>query len=145
HARGKLDCDDRSRIDYAEDNDPWTRRLRFGCEDGFEAHARRSDFDAAHLLAPGIVQGSMRHARTVQALCVRSRIEVLGWHRRPAHPSSRYGLAGGAEAPEPSLTAMKVGDGEAQVVRAEVWPGRVEEAQLRVGRLPQQEVRKPLL
>src|SRR4051812_40411875 len=47
--------------------------------------------------------------------------------------------------PEAALAALVVGDGLEQVPAAEVRPQRVGDPQLRVGELPQHEVREPHL
>ena len=49
------------------------------------------------------------------------------------------------QAAEAPLAALEIGDGRAQIVGAEIGPQRIDEAQLGVGRLPQQEVGQPLL
>ncbi len=58
--------------------------------------------------------------------------------------SAAVSCAGAAEAAEAALAAMEIGDRGAQIVGAEVGPQRVDEAELGVGRLPQQEIGQPL-
>src|SRR6185369_7288803 len=53
-------------------------------------------------------------------------------------------LRGAANAPEAALAAMEIDECYAQIVGAEVRPQRVEEAELGVGRFPEQEIRQPL-
>src|SRR5262245_30298761 len=87
--------------------------------------------------------GSMRGGRgrrRVRVLPMRpSNGNVRRAHHRPGGTRTV-----GAQAAEPPFATVKVGDGSAQVLGAEVGPEYVEEIQLGIGRLPQQEVGQPL-
>src|SRR5262245_43745655 len=71
---------------------------------------------------------------------------LLMWFLRSSWWSFGRGeLLDAAEPAEAALAAMEIRNGGAQIVAAEIGPQHIDEAQLGVGRLPQQEIGQPLL